>query len=366
MADPEHIQIVLAGRPSVMNWHRTNGGKCLDLDGANLMGRDLSGAFFHYASLVDADLRGARIVGARFSYVTLDSAKFDDALIEGTIFTDAFSNNLSLRRTTVSHSLLASSIFNGANCLDAIFRHATFSDVDLKNANFRGVQLDSTVFANVNLSGVMHLESVRHNAPSSVGLDTIVRSKPMLSQIFLRGCGIPDAVAQHLPMLVGSMEPIQFYSCFISYSHKDEEFAKRFHSRLEQAKLRVWYAPEDMAGGKQIVDQVEEAIRLHEKLLLVLSDYSMNSEWVKTEIRKARDREIRHKHKVLFPIRLVPFDKIKSWKAFDADSGKDMAVEIREFYIPDFSNWKDHDVFESEFAKLLRDLKKSTENNENV
>jgi hypothetical protein len=28
-----------------------------------------------------------------------------------------------------------------------------------------------------------------------------------------------------------------------------------------------------------------------------------------------------------------------------------------EFFIPDFSNWKDHDAFESAFARLLRDLK---------
>ena len=42
---------------------------------------------------------------------------------------------------------------------------------------------------------------------------------------------------------------------------------------------------------------------------------------------------------------------------FDADSGKDLAVELREYYIPDFSNWKAHDAFETEFAKLLRDLR---------
>lgn len=52
------------------------------------------------------------------------------------------------------------------------------------------------------------------------------------------------------------------------------------------------------------------------------------------------------------------FDTIKSWKAFDADRGKDTAREIREYYIPDFFNWKDHDSFETEFGKLLDALKK--------
>jgi hypothetical protein len=29
-----------------------------------------------------------------------------------------------------------------------------------------------------------------------------------------------------------------------------------------------------------------------------------------------------------------------------------LAVEVREYHIPDFSNWKNHDAFEAEFLKL--------------
>jgi len=42
---------------------------------------------------------------------------------------------------------------------------------------------------------------------------------------------------------------------------------------------------------------------------------------------------------------------------FDADESKDLAAEIREYYIPDFSNWKNHDPYQREFEKLLRDLR---------
>jgi hypothetical protein len=58
-----------------------------------------------------------------------------------------------------------------------------------------------------------------------------------------------------------------------------------------------------------------------------------------------------------FPLRLVPFEAIREWECFDAESGKDLGVEVRANFIPDFSNWKDHDALEAEFAKLLRDLK---------
>ena len=39
------------------------------------------------------------------------------------------------------------------------------------------------------------------------------------------------------------------------------------------------------------------------------------------------------------------------------DRGKDSAREIREYFIPDFSNWKDHDSYQKAFTKLVADLK---------
>ena len=87
----------------------------------------------------------------------------------------------------------------------------------------------------------------------------------------------------------------------------------------------------------------------------------MNSEWVKTEIANVRQREIRERRQMLFPISLVPFENIKQWKAFDADTGKDSAREVREYFIPDFSNWKDHDSYQKAFERLLWDLKAEAE-----
>jgi len=36
---------------------------------------------------------------------------------------------------------------------------------------------------------------------------------------------------------------------------------------------------------------------------------------------------------------------------------RDLAVEVREYFIPDFSDWKDSGSFEHAFDRLLRDLK---------
>ena len=59
----------------------------------------------------------------------------------------------------------------------------------------------------------------------------------------------------------------------------------------------------------------------YDKLLLILSDASMISNWVKTEIANAWAKESQQKRQMLFPISLVAFDCIKAWKLFDADTG---------------------------------------------
>jgi hypothetical protein len=53
----------------------------------------------------------------------------------------------------------------------------------------------------------------------------------------------------------------------------------------------------------------------------------------------------------------VPFDRIKAWKLFDADTGIDSAREIREYFVPDFSNWKGHHAYATVLERLMRSLK---------
>jgi hypothetical protein len=126
---------------------------------------------------------------------------------------------------------------------------------------------------------------------------------------------------------------------------------------MRDEKLRVWFAPEEMKGGQKLYEQIERAIQLHDRLLLILSESSMQSEWVINEIQRARETEAREGRRKLFPISIVEFDKVKVWRRFDADTGKDLAKEVREYFIPDFSNWKEHDAFERAFERLLRDLR---------
>src|SRR5262245_12241432 len=92
-----------------------------------------------------------------------------------------------------------------------------------------------------------------HFGPSYLDYLTIAESWP-LPLAFLRGCGLSDALIDYLPSLL--QQAIQFYSCFISYSTKDQEFAARLHDNLQGKGVRCWFAPHDIRGGKKIHEQI--------------------------------------------------------------------------------------------------------------
>lgn len=142
---------------------------------------------------------------------------------------------------------------------------------------------------------------------------------------------------------------IEYYSCFISYSHKDEEFAKRLHNDLQAKGVRCWFAPHEMKIGDKIRPTIDDSIRLHDKLLLILSDNSVQSNWVEHEVEHALYLETERKKPVLFPVRIdeAIMESTTGW----AGNVK------RQRHICDFTKWKQHDAYKSAFDRLLRDLK---------
>jgi hypothetical protein len=236
----------------------------------------------------------------------------------------------------------------------ANLNNANLIDSNLGNADLNAASLGRTCFGNTNLSGVKGLEHCKFHGPSFLDYHTLAISG-RLPLPFLRGCGLSDDLIDYLPSLFG--QAIEFYSCFISYSTEDQEFAERLYADLQNKGVRCWFAPHQIQGGKKIHAQIDDAIRIYDRLLLILSEASMESKWVETEIAYARRKELADKRQVLFPISLVKFAIIRDWKCFDADSGKDSAREIREYYIPDFSNWKDYDSYQKVLGLLITDLK---------
>lgn len=88
------------------------------------------------------------------------------------------------------------------------------------------------------------------------------------------------------------------------------------------ARHSGWHA---IQGGKKVHEQIDVAIRVYDKVLPILSDAGMNSNWVKSELANARARKAQQKRQMLLPITLVPYERVRAWKCCDADAGIDSA-----------------------------------------
>jgi uncharacterized protein YjbI with pentapeptide repeats len=310
------------------------------LSNANLHMANLTDAELSCANLSTANLTGAQLVGARLRAAKLLHARLLDADLTNAILTSADLTGADLTRAKLRHTNLGA-------CLVS----ANLQQADLSGARLEYAEMGSTMLGNIDLSDVTGLDRVWHRGPSTIGADTLIRSKGKIPHGFLRGAGLPDDFIHY----ACSPQPIEFNSCFISYSAKDDEFAWRLKIDLQAKGVRCWFAPHDIRGGRKIYDEIDLAIHLHERLLLILSQYSIDSNWVKTEILKARKRERAENKHMLFPIRVVSFEALQQWEWFH--EGIDMAGEIREYFIPDFSHWSDRESYNKALDRLLKDLK---------
>jgi hypothetical protein len=340
---------------SEANLSRSNLNK-YDLSRADIFETDLSDAELLEANLVRADLRKANLSGANLEDADLRLAVLDYANLRvarlvraGLIVARMRSANLTdanLLQADLSQAELTHSKLCSANLTEATLVEANLQKADLTDSTWLGALLGHTIFADNDLSTVTGLETASHFAPSTVGVDTIYRSKGNIPESFLRGCGVPDefiALAKSL-----FTNPIDFYSCFISYSSKDDAFANKLHTTLQAHHVRCWKDSEDLKVGDRFQDVIESAIRLHDKLLLVLSENSINSSWVEWEVKKALKKEQGQGSAMLFPVRLddAVMESPYAW-----------AAEVRKRHIGDFRKWKDHDSFQKSLDRLLRDLK---------
>jgi TIR domain/Pentapeptide repeats (8 copies) len=343
MANPEQLAVAQAGVVVWNEWRKKHLNVPIDLSGMDLRDADLRGAHLGGADLRTVNLLGADLAGADLSKADLSLANLGEANLTG---------------ADLRHADFSLANLTAANLSKTDIRVANLSRAIFKGTVLHRATIGRTEFLDLDLRDTKGLETIVHLGPSHVGIDTIYRSGGHIPEAFLRGAGVPDNFITFMMSLARTA--IEFYSCFISYSTKDQEFAERLYADLQANNVRCWFAPHDIQGGKKIHEQIDEAIRLHDKLLLILSTNSITSAWVETEIAKARKRETRDERRVLFPVRLVDFETLKNWECFDSDTGKDSAREIREYFIPDFSDWKNHDSYQKAFQRLMKDLKAAT------
>jgi len=157
MASQEHFDILEQGVETWNQWRNEHAGSkpvlsgaffsFADLREANLSGADLSRAFFSFADLRGADLRGALLSFAdlsrtNLSFADLRGANLSDADLRGANLSDA-----DLRGANLSDADLSRAHLNAAN-----LSNADLSDADLSGANLNAANLSDADLSRADLS----------------------------------------------------------------------------------------------------------------------------------------------------------------------------------------------------------------------
>lgn len=353
VANDEHLALLRQGTAIWNEWRDRNPGIIPNLEEADLKGAELRNANLRDALLFKAKLSKADLSGADLSGANLHSAVLDDTRLLGAALITAV-----LAHAVVSNADFANADLSEANLSRAFLYRTNFGGAFLYGANLSGASvfeldlarstLSRTIFGNLCLSETIGLDHCVHVGPSIVDFHTLQQSGN-LPLSFLRGCGLPDNVIDFLPSLRG--DAINFYSCFISYSVRDRSFAERLQDDLQNKGVRSWFAPHDLPIGAKIWDAIDEAIRLRDKLLVILSEASIASDWVEDEVNKAYAEERERKKTVLFPIRIddLVMTTPEPW-----------ARKLRDQrHIGDFRQWNEPAEYQRSLERLLRDLKAS-------
>jgi hypothetical protein len=91
-------------------------------------------------------------------------------------------------------------------------------------------------------------------------------------------------------------------SVFISYSHKDSVFVDKLSLALIERNVKVWKDKWRVSVGESFINKIQDGIEGAKFLCVVLSNNSVNSEWVKKEINAALIREIEEREIIILPV----------------------------------------------------------------
>jgi hypothetical protein len=362
MASDNHLYRLRRG---VEFWNQFRPNENIDLSQANLKEAKLSKANLSKANLTGADLTCADLSEADLSQANLKEAKLSKANLSranltGADLISADLSNADLSQANISRVHLRGAHLRETNLREANLYKAILIDIDFTTADLNGADvfeahIGLSTFGNNDLSEVKRLDTVQHAGPLIIGIDTIYRSKGNIPETFLRGAGVPDNFITYIGSL--TEQAIEFYSCFISYSHADKSFARRLHDSLQGRGIRCWLDEHQLLPGDKIYTEVDRGIRLWDKVLLCCSKDALTSWWVDNEIKIAFEkeqhlwREREQEVLALIPLNLDDYLFSGKWQ-----SG--LATEVKARLAANFCGWEyDNKKFEEQFERLVRALR---------
>ena len=372
MADTNQLKIIERGTEVWNDWRRRNKDKSIDLSGSDLRSIKGDGICLSGAHLEHTNLNGVNLFRA-----DLSNAKLSNASLTGTNLREAVLTQIDLYNSNLREAKLDSTDLRGAHLRKTDFGSANLSSANLsptkddvvvdltfanltaanlKGADFKDAIVGYTNFVNVNLNGVINLDQVRHKFPSMIDPMTLTKSG-QLPKSFLRGCGLSEKFIDQIPSLFLTSVSDGYYSCFISYSHADKDFAQQLHDNLQSRGIRCWLDDIDMRIGHDIHEEVQGGIWGSDKVLLCCSENSLKSHWVDNEIIIALTKEMGFFKEygrtklVLIPLNLDGYMFKDAWQ-----NGKKEQLNSRK--AANFVGWnKDRKKFMNELDRVAKTLK---------
>lgn len=361
MAREEHIAILINSVEHWNKWRNENPSVMPGFGGTKFFAQaSATGIVFHSANFSCSYFRDADLSNTQLQGADLNSSDFQSAHLE----------NANLSQADLANANFTDACLVGADLFGTNLSGATFHNADLKGANLGG-----TIFSDNDLSRVKNLDKVRHSGPSLLDTSTLKRSGANIPQEFLRGCGLNDWEIEAAKLHQVDLTPIQiseilyhvndlrsnpfiqFYSCFISYSHVDREFACTLHDRLQNSGIRCWLDARQLLPGDKLYTEVDRGIRLWDKVLLCCSEAALTSWWVDNEIQIAFDKEQRlWKEKGTEILALIPLDLDGFMFSPNCQSGK--ATQLRSRLASDFSGWETNPTkLNEQFERVIKALR---------
>jgi len=346
-----------------------------DLHDFYFCGYNLNGADLRETNLSDADLNGVYLCEADLSSSNLSNADLSGAQLIGVNLKNANLEKANISNADLTDINLNSAFLNSANLSGATLSGAIFVNANLKNADLYGSIIDETIFSSISLDKVKNLEKVNHFGPSTIGTDTLIKSKGKIPVEFLKGCGLLDweiensklyrerltndeiiNISYEVIRLRGE-RLINLFPCFLSHSAKDKDFVIKLHDTLQSNGVRCWLAKKELLPGQTPHKQINRGIELWDKTLLFCSKASLTeSGWVDYELRKAHKKERDLQRKlgkevdVLIPIDLDGF-------LFSNEYESELKDLILERTVADFTDCQYNNVkYEEKVNQLIRAL----------
>lgn len=355
MADSKLLEALAQGADSWAKWKAEN---TTSLAGEDLSGKSLRGFDFAGVDLSGASFTQADISYSSFYQADLTRCDLSSATAKGCIFTDAQLVEANLDSATLVGANFAGCDLTRASAEEADLCICNLSGATLAGTRFVRSKVWDTSFNNLDLTDA-HFDDLEYQGPCDVGVGTLELTASNLPssgrsqesiEALLRGCGVSDEWIEYFRSLIG--QPIQWYSGFISYSHADSSFARRLYDQLQGRGIRCWLDEHSLRPGERILEGVNQAIRVTDRVLLCCSRNSLESWWVKDEIRKAQERERRERRDLIIPLNLDDHLHL-GWE-------DGLATDIRSRLAADFTGWEqDNDKFEAQFEKVVASMRAS-------